>query len=256
VPRPKTDMWYAIRVSTYAEDGMSAAAIARKLEEDAAEAKRKDVPSVRTVRRLFEAHRASPEAERLQANRFRWPESMMLGLLPWEASATALNYLLFRQGFDRTRPTCREVKWYWRLHLASPSMSYRRAHIWTEWLAAWEYARGMGDPGALEIHEDTLEAQIAIEPWESKEGADVYEEFRHLFNAEPFHPDAVSVPFTSAILHRYIGTLKGREWADVIVAKEREIAEAGDHGVGDEVTRLNLAINPDSSTSVDGEENG
>jgi hypothetical protein len=254
--RPKTDPWYAARIGAYAEDGMSAAAIARKLEEDASEAKRSDVPSERTVRRLYEEHKMSSEAERLQSTRFRWPESMMLGLLPWEASRTALTYLFFRRGTDGTRPTVREVKWFWRLHLASPQMPHQRVQGWTTWLTAWEYARGKGDAVALSFHDETLEAEMAIEPWESADSAEMYEMVRPLFNAEAYSPDAVSLPFTSAIFHRYIEILKGKEWADVFVAKEREVVAAGEEGVSDQMTRLDIRLHPKVTTKDEEEDNG
>lgn len=55
---------------------------------------------------------------------FYWPESMKRGDLPWEASAAALELLMFLDyNGVRARPSVLLVKWYWRVRAASPDMS-------------------------------------------------------------------------------------------------------------------------------------
>ena len=55
--------------------------------------------------------------------KLHWPESFQRGDLPWEASAAALELLMFLDSNGvRERPPIRLVKWYWRVIQASRDM--------------------------------------------------------------------------------------------------------------------------------------
>ena len=102
------------------EEGRSAAKIEKKLAEDAAKEGRSDYPSMRSIGRILRMHRNMSERERAIYREFHWPQSMMTGLVPWEASRLALDLLKFYLLEWKLRPTVEEVIWYWRVYLASP----------------------------------------------------------------------------------------------------------------------------------------
>jgi len=84
----------------------------------------KNVPSSRTINRIRDEWKEMDQSQRVQYQRFYWPESMQGNALPWEASAAALELLLFLDyNGVRERPPIRLVKWYWRVRQASPDMS-------------------------------------------------------------------------------------------------------------------------------------
>lgn len=119
VPRPKTDAHYAVRVESLAAEGQRPPTIAKVIEREARKAGRTDWPSERTVRRLYEAWKQRPEEERREAEQCRWPQSMLAGALPWEASAAVLELLRFRDERGLERPTVRVAQWFYRLRLAT-----------------------------------------------------------------------------------------------------------------------------------------
>ena len=78
------------------------------------------VASERTVRRwLEEFDKKSPEF-RDQYRQFHWPESMEIGLLPWEASRAGLDLLGEYQERGWHRPLIAVVRAYWGLQNALP----------------------------------------------------------------------------------------------------------------------------------------
>lgn len=121
MPRPKTAIRYQERIATLAEEGYRAAPIFRMVKEEAEKKGRDDYPSERTVRRIFEEHKDKPPDERRQHALFRWPDAMMLGDLPWEATRPMLDLLAFMDSVGDGRPTVQQATWYWRVYLADPS---------------------------------------------------------------------------------------------------------------------------------------
>ena len=115
-----------------------------------AKALSKDVPSARTINRIRDEWKEIDPSERVQYQRFYWPESMQGGALPWEASTAALELLMFLDcNGVRTRPPIRLVKWYWIVTRASCDMS-RDARFGIAVLLTQQEEKGQtaGDRGA------------------------------------------------------------------------------------------------------------
>src|SRR5262249_55551679 len=126
---PRIDSWYSNRIATYAAEGLRPAAIRRQLEADARDRDRADVPSERTVRRLYDQFQTLPAENRRDWMVVRWPDSFSSGALPW-ASARAVFDLLkyYDQHADWVPPTVRHARWFWYLRLASPSIPIEHAN--------------------------------------------------------------------------------------------------------------------------------
>ena len=74
-------------------------------------------PSERTVGRWLNEFGAD---ERAEYRAFVWPDSMLDGLLPWEAGECGLELLLMCIKHKEERPSVRVVKWFHRVTLALP----------------------------------------------------------------------------------------------------------------------------------------
>jgi hypothetical protein len=150
-----------------------------------------DYPSTRTIQRIKDEF--TPEEQR-EYERFRWPESIEAGVLPWEASAAALELLGIQMNMNQyaqiarangvqhfappeVRPSMRLVRWYWRVtHIAPDLPVYSpipgvvpdgpgRYDI-AKALAVCEAAGAM--PQRLR---DAVEAYLAYAPWRTGTGA-------------------------------------------------------------------------------------
>lgn len=168
MPRRKTSPFYASQVATLAEEGCNPAQIFRVIEERAEKAERKDWPSERTVRRLYEEHQKLPnERVRREQALFLWPESMEAGLLPWEASSAALDFVRYCAENRLERPTVRHCKWFWYLRLAAPTMPIERAVTTSCYLWAREYLR------QTKMNEDVdvpgIMWTLAYQPWRGEQ---------------------------------------------------------------------------------------
>lgn len=116
--------------------------IATELQREAEEDDRTDAPSERWVGIFLQKvwNKMKPE-EQQQYQYFRWPESMALGLLPWEASTAALELLelhrvadpemrlettiekpLESRGTGWGRPSVRLTRWFWYITQAAPDL--------------------------------------------------------------------------------------------------------------------------------------
>src|SRR5205823_1337322 len=139
VPREKTDQYWVQRVWALAsEDGMRSPAIYRAVMAEGERQKRNDYPSERQIRRLLADYRALPEHERREHAYFTWPDTMLTGALPWEASRAVLDLVQWRMDQERDQPTVRLAKWFWRLRLAVPSIPVDAGEWLAEHLAAGE----------------------------------------------------------------------------------------------------------------------
>jgi hypothetical protein len=117
------------------------------------------------------AHKSlRPEEQRQQAL-FRWPAGIEKGALPWEASAAALELLRWRDELPANigggRPTIREVKWFYRLRLAAPSLPIGEASARAQQLAFGEYADVVNTSAKVDV--GLLDLRLAYRPWESPE---------------------------------------------------------------------------------------
>jgi hypothetical protein len=173
MPRPKTDTWYVEQVATLAAEGERPPTIFRRIQETAERAGRNDYPSERTVRRLYEAHKSEPIQLQKEAAFFRWPATMVEGLLPWQASRAALDLVRFRDEHGAGRPTVREAKWYWRVVTAAPEIDPQEAAAAAAFFTTREFAETMGR--ADDIDAEPGEWRLVYQPWRSKRDASAYQ---------------------------------------------------------------------------------
>lgn len=127
---------------------------------------RDDWPKQRTIRSIIDEFRRLSPAEQEQYSQLHWPEAMTAGLLPWEASAVALELLRSRK---KSRPPIRLVKWFYRVTLTTPGAPYWARRLAAGVLAVTEGsgARGL-DPARA------VEAFLVYAPWKSKEAMEEY----------------------------------------------------------------------------------
>jgi hypothetical protein len=124
------------------EPGMSDKAVADRMKELADTLDRSDYPATRTVNKYHDQYHRLTEPVKAGYKDFGWPESMEAGLLPWEASAAALELLAIRRDIDRFahyrqaaregpltaldlplgRPSLRLTRWFWRVTQAAPDL--------------------------------------------------------------------------------------------------------------------------------------
>ncbi|MDA1129452.1 MAG: hypothetical protein O2913_12250 [Chloroflexi bacterium] len=139
------DFWVQTMFSLFAnEEKLSDRAVADLMEGLGKELGRDDYPAVRTVNKYHAEYEGLPDAVKAGYKEFRWPDSMQV-LLPWEASAAALELLDVRRkadpfiryleqleekgeetwqvpGMRWGRPSVRLVRWYWRVAQAVPDL--------------------------------------------------------------------------------------------------------------------------------------
>lgn len=85
-----------------------------------------DYPSERTLTSYIADWIELKEARKAFYRDFRWPESMIFGVLPWESSQAALELLAWWHGRGHPSPPRNGlVKWYWRLSIAGPETGKR-----------------------------------------------------------------------------------------------------------------------------------
>lgn len=127
MPRQKLDGYWRDKIHEMAESKPrpSANAIERRLAEIAVREKRDDYPSIRTIGRVLQEHRAMTEEQRAIYREFHWPPAMVTFReeLPWEASRVALDVLKDNWYREQRRPSVRRVVWHWRVSLAIPGAS-------------------------------------------------------------------------------------------------------------------------------------
>lgn len=108
---------------------------------------------------------------------FNWHKLDSIGV-PWDASAYVLEmwaWVLEDGPFNGTttthRPSMREVKWWWRVHLADPDMNmfgvWRMAQGFTAREIASDYLNGP-------VYFDDLQATLAYKPSQSAEKWKIY----------------------------------------------------------------------------------
>ena len=160
---------------------------------------RSDYPALRTVNKYHHQHPSLPANLKEGYLYLRWPESMETGLLPWEASAAALELLDVRRKVDPFfrsveahsgkplgswgirwgRVSVRLARWFWHISQAAPDLPaisgvskfplfidipgrYDLAVI----LAEWEARASVPQEGR-----DAVEVYLTQAPWRSRERA-------------------------------------------------------------------------------------
>jgi hypothetical protein len=164
---------YDATIAKLAEEHDTAAEVWRQFEHLAAEKGWTDIPAERTVKRRVGEFQKLPKIERSLNVRFKWPDSMQNGTVPWEASHEALGLLRWRDESGLGRPTNREAIWYWRLWRASPSITAERASTMAALLSVVEFLEGAGGD-VVERHLEPIEWQLAYEPWGNAANAEAY----------------------------------------------------------------------------------
>jgi hypothetical protein len=118
-----------------------------------------DPPSTRAITRVMKEHRAAPRKE---YEYFQWPQSMLDGSLPWEASRIVLD--LVRAAAERrlTPPLVKEAQWFYWITLAIPDAPFEqrmmraylfasgRFDVWGERVFAFQPWRSEGDHAAFD----------------------------------------------------------------------------------------------------------
>jgi hypothetical protein len=146
--RPRLHPWWRDEIRKMAEayPGIKATAVVRHLSEEIAKETlkipvgvRPNVPEERTVRGILREYATLDSKDRIPYRYFQWPESMIAGFLPWEASAALMDLLRYlqeqrneqrkKQSPDPNtvwtdnrlvRPTISEALWFWRVTQAIP----------------------------------------------------------------------------------------------------------------------------------------
>ena len=127
MPRPKVKQdWVNVIYMLKGEDEKRGArAILAQLQEARSAAGISEpTPGLRTVGRYLREWANMPEEKRKLWRLFVWPESMAVADLPWEASATVLEFLAECQKRGWRRPTLRLVTWFWRATTAGPEAPF------------------------------------------------------------------------------------------------------------------------------------
>jgi|SRR4030095_2000812 hypothetical protein len=135
--RPRIDPFWIdhIRVLTAENPEWSATKIRRELERtERKERTGKRVPSDRACRRCIAEF---PEELRAPYKRFRWPESMEAGALPWESARACLDLLQRYRECGLGTPLIQECRWFWYVTQSAPAMSMDdRIAVTAMWVAA------------------------------------------------------------------------------------------------------------------------
>lgn len=164
MPRPPTAPEYVALVQSLAAEGWKPPRIHAIVEQEAKATGRTDWPSERTIRRIYERWKRSPEHERREDERYAWPRSHQLGLVPWEASLSALELVRYREDRGERAPTNREARWFWRLRQAAPTMPLDLAETLAETLSIDE-AVARGAPFEPADRWTVLALALAYQPW-------------------------------------------------------------------------------------------
>lgn len=158
-------------------------AIARRLQKKGEEEERDDYPAQRTVNKYRKKWKDMTLAELLRYRYFQWPESMVRGDLPWEASAAGFmllraliagpdddtwivgrpNILHIPSQKIRMRPTVRAVEWFWRVTQAMPNRpeEYRWFDLGlAKCLEAWATWKDIAKDDGIHIARDVEEAIV------------------------------------------------------------------------------------------------
>jgi hypothetical protein len=174
MPRARLSQ-YDLAIAKLAGESTSAAEVARRFMQLVAGQPWRDVPSERTVRRraLEFQKRLARLGTQAQNRRFSWPESMLSGTVPWEASRAALDLLKYRDEHSRDLPTNREARFFWRIRQASPALDDGRASTLAALLAVVEFFTEIDETAVVQL--DWLQWVLAYQPWLSPERAAGYE---------------------------------------------------------------------------------
>jgi len=137
--------------------------IRKRLEEDFGELE--TVVSLRTVKNWIRQFKDIVEADKSLDVPFEW-HRLEEYVLPWEASPYLLKMWAFVQegGVIMPRPTFRQVRWWWRVHLAAPEMNkFNVCHLAQRFVHRELASLVLGV--TLELAD--LEAYLAYRPWAS-----------------------------------------------------------------------------------------
>jgi hypothetical protein len=179
--RPKTKGHWEelINVWTENEPRLGPLGIRSRLEQAVKEAEaakvNKDelgpIPSLRTIGRLQRQFRGLPVKERQRYRRFRWPDDMKNGLLPWEAGASALELLRYTREHNYERPLLGQVRWFFRVSTLAPDAPFYGRYEAARQLFAFEAA---GNFPTVEDLKLSIELWLAFTPWRSPADAEAY----------------------------------------------------------------------------------
>lgn len=139
--------------------------MAERCELEMAKTGRVGPPAQRTITKWRHEWKSSNHEERMVYRLFYWPESMVRGLLPWDASQAALEFL---KAADH-RPSITTALWFSRVTQAAPDAPIQDRVSFARYLTAAEM---MSDFSAVR----GLEGFLAFAPWRSAEDGTAYEQ--------------------------------------------------------------------------------
>lgn len=178
--RPKLDRWWTdfARGLFENEPRLNDRQVAERCEQMMAKTERLNPPAQRTITKWRHQWRTATVEQRMAYRRFFWPESMVQGLLPWEAGQVTLEAL--RRGFEHDwfRPTVATMRWLWRVTLAAPDASLDDRMQEAQYLSASEVIGNLSTEGAYSPGVRGTEAFLAAAPWRSQESRALYTRLR------------------------------------------------------------------------------
>jgi hypothetical protein len=197
--RPPIHEMYELKIAELVERGLTNKEISSIIEREARRAGRTDFPTFPTVKVHAARQRARSREERWIDQPFQWPDSILrvsgepessdgtaehvpvsdARRLPPQASEAALELLsLCRPRWwaeKETRPTNRQVRWYWYVLSAAPDINRDLALQTAFYLSSVEFA---DDRRRRTIDEQrdmaAIEFLLASCPWRSAEHAERY----------------------------------------------------------------------------------
>lgn len=154
------------------ENGLSAGAVRTQLidlatKEGATEAEIEKLPPIRTITRWKGDYTALAEQEKAHLRAVRWPDTLVAGVLPWEASRVLLDLLSVYEDFS-LRPSPVVARWAWRTFLGAPDLEPLTR--WRVAIAAALHETYEALPGGW----PSIEAWLADRAW-TADGAERYE---------------------------------------------------------------------------------
>ena len=170
--RQRIDIFYRRLIATLTEERLSLPQVMRRLEVQARQQGRDDVPSDRSVRRYMQAHKGLTLEERRQYRLLRWPDN--LGDLPWEAGPAVLDLLRHLHEAGAGRPTLRLATWYYRVWQAVPDAPFDERLSFATVYAALEELADFIPEAYVRLTKEACEWYLAYAPWRGEEAERAY----------------------------------------------------------------------------------
>lgn len=203
--RPKLDPWWTdfARGLFENEPRLNDRQVAERCEQEMAKTERPNPPAQRTVTKWRHQWKSANPEVRMAYRLFHWPQSMVHGLLPWEASRAALEMLRVADN----RPSIAAVLWFWRVTQAVPDAPVQKRLETARSLTAGEIVNDFSGMRGIE-------GLFAYGPWRSAEDQSAYEraisvgKFPEVMLGVPI-PEGVGLPAMYRAMGEHMGLPEG-----------------------------------------------